>query len=117
MLIYEVNLEVEEEINYRYAGWLTEHIQKMLQFEGFQAAYWFFRKPEDEGKEQTANLLWTIHYLVADRRSLDDYLTNHADRVRQEALEKFDGKFKADRRILNLLSVAGSAFDEAEPAP
>jgi hypothetical protein len=107
MLIYEVNLEVDEDINYRYAGWLPEHINKMLKFKGFQAAYWFFRKPEDEGRKPTAKTLWTIQYVVQDRQCLDEYLTNHANGMRKEALDNFGTKFKAERRILNLLSAAG----------
>lgn len=107
MLIYEVNLEVDEDINYRYAGWLPDHISKMLQFKGFQAAYWFFRKPEDEGREPTTKTLWTIHYVVQDRQCLDEYLNVHASEVRKEALANFGNGFKADRRILNLLAASG----------
>jgi hypothetical protein len=48
MLLYEVNMEVSESINYKVAGWLTEHLQIMLKRKGFQALQWFFRLPQDE---------------------------------------------------------------------
>ena len=107
MLIYEVNLEVADEINFKVAAWLSEHINKMLTFKGFKIAQWFFRKPEDEGRDATDVTLWTIQYLVEDRPSLDEYFSQHAVKVREEAEEKFGDKLVVTRRVLQLLSVAG----------
>jgi hypothetical protein len=106
MLIYEVNLEVDEDINYKMAAFLQEHLQKMLSFKGFQTAYWYFRRPEDEEDPPAGKTLWTIQYVIDKREDLDDYLTNHAQSMRNEAQERFAGKFQATRRILNLLGVA-----------
>ena len=116
MLIYEVNIEVDESINYKVAGWLTEHINKMLEHKGFKAAQWFFRLPEDEERQPDGKTLWTIQYLVEDKEKLQDYLQNHSQKVRQEAIDRFGDKFTATRRVLNLLSVSGSPFDQAEEA-
>ena len=106
MIIYEVNLEIDEGANFKIAGWLPGHMQKMCEFKGFGPAYWFFRNPEDEQKDK-GKTLWTLHYIVDDRQCLDDYLKNHAHSFRQEAIDLFGDSFKADRRILSLLSVAG----------
>lgn len=117
MLIYEVNLEVDESINHKMAGWLPDHITEMLGFDGFKAAHWYFRNPEDEtpadassteGSSKSApKTLWTIHYLVESRAALDDYFKNNAPRMREEGKNRFGDQFTATRRILNLLSVAG----------
>jgi hypothetical protein len=107
MLIYEVNLEVEEDINYKVAGWLTETIQKILTFKGFKIAYWFFRKGEDEASNLGNKTLWTIQYIVEDRTSLDKYLNEQAPKIRTEANDRFGDKMQASRRILNLLNVVG----------
>lgn len=107
MIIYEVNLEVDEEINYKMAAFLQEHLQQMLTFKGFRTAYWFFRRPEDEPEAPTETTLWTIQYVVDSREDLDDYLANHAEKMRGETTDRFGDKFKASRRILNLLGVAG----------
>lgn len=114
MLIYEVNLDVDDEVKFSFAGWLPEHIQAMLKIEGFQVAYWFFRKPEDEGMQDRTRTLWTIHYVIEERRHLDDYLSNKAEMMRKEAVERFGDKFIASRRILHLLSAAGQPFDEIQ---
>ncbi len=107
MLIYEVNLEVEEDINYKVAGWLTEHLQKMLTFKGLKVAYWFFRKAEDEDSKVTNKTLWTIQYVVEDRPSLDAYLNEQAPQMRKEGIERFGEKMHITRRILNLLNIMG----------
>ncbi len=106
MILYEVNLEVDDDINHKVAGWLPEHIEKVLKIDGFKSAYWFFREPQDEGIEETNKTLWTIQYVVDDRKALDNYFNNQAEAMRAEAIEKFGDKFKATRRILTLLSFA-----------
>lgn len=107
MLIYEVNLEVDNEINYKMAAFLQDHLQQMLTFKGFRTAYWFFRRPEDEENAPPEITLWTIQYVVDGREDLDDYLNNHAQKMREETISRFGDKFKATRRILNLLGAAG----------
>ena len=114
MLIYEVNLEVDDDINFKMAGWLPEHIDAILKNKGFQSAHWYFRKPEDEGAKPNNKTLWSIHYLVEDRESLDNYLNNHAAKMREEGIKKFGDKFSANRRVLNLLSVAGYPFQDQQ---
>lgn len=116
MLIYEVNLEVDDEAKFSFAGWLPEHIKRMLEIDGFKAAYWFYRNADDEGREASGDTLWTIQYLIENRSKLDHYLNHEAEEMRKEAVDKFGEKFKASRRVLNLLSVAGMPF-ETEPTP
>lgn len=114
MLIYEVNLEVDEEINYKVAAFLQGHIEKMLSFKDFRTAYWYFRRPEDEDGSPPGKTLWTIQYVIDSREGLDDYLNNHAQRMRAETSEQFGDKINATRRILNLLGVAGLSMDSTE---
>ncbi|MBI5172405.1 MAG: DUF4286 family protein [Candidatus Obscuribacter sp.] len=107
MIIYEVNLEVDESIKFKYAGWLPAHIEKMMTMPGFMNAYWFFREPQFEGKDPNKTL-WTIQYFLKDQESLDQYLNNQAKAMRQEALDLFGAEhFKAERRVLYPLAGAG----------
>jgi hypothetical protein len=111
MLIYEVNLEVDEAVNFRCAGWLPERIQKMLEFKGFKTAYWYFRRPEDEGRESGGKTLWTIHYVVENRPSLDEYFAQHKAQLQQEMTERFGDSFACSERVLQILSVVGFPED------
>jgi hypothetical protein len=117
MLIYEVNIEVDQEINFKCAGWLPEQIKKILTLKGFQGAYWYFRDPKDEGREPSGKTLWTVHYLVENRQCLDEYLNQHKPAEKQEILERFGSGFAASQRVLQLLSVAGSPQEDGEAGP
>ena len=95
MIIYEVNLTVNNSVAEQYEKWLTDHIREMLSFEGFISADWY----EVEGSESNKSV-WSIHYRLKNRESLENYFREHAQRMRQEGLRRFAGKFSAHRRIL-----------------
>lgn len=102
MLIYEVNLSVDKETAPAFAEWLKPHIKEVVRVGRFESAEWFERDPGDEGLQDKTRILWTIHYRVKDRSTLDNYLERHAPRLREDGLQKFPGKFTATRRILEL---------------
>jgi len=94
MLIYEVNLYVDDDTAEEMAVWLKDHIREMLAFDGFEGATWYFRDPE-AGRQR-----WTTHYQISSWTHLNDYFENHAEAMRQGGLNRFGGKFSADRRVL-----------------
>ncbi len=115
MLIYEVDLEVDEDINYKVAGWLTEYVHEVVKHKGFQALQWFFRLPHDEGRDPKENkTLWTLQYLVDDRTSLDDYLKDQEPKMKDKLNEQYGDKVVYKRRVLNLLRLAGPAYDNLQ---
>lgn len=95
MIIYEVNLTVNNSVAEQYEKWLIDHIREMLRFEGFISAEWY----EVEGSESNKSV-WSIQYRIKNRESLEHYFQQHAQRMRQEGLRRFAGKFSAHRRIL-----------------
>ena len=103
MLIYEVNLTVDETEASHYSTWLREHIREMLEFDGFEAAVWFERNddgdtvPEDD--EPTDPREWTIHYQVRDREALQAYFDGPAEEMRREGVQKFGDHVESSRRI------------------
>jgi hypothetical protein len=97
MVIYEVNLRVENAVADDYAAWLKGHIAKMLAFKGFKSVRWL----DNEGEDADA-CNWVVQYMVEDRASLDDYFANHAEAMRRDGLERFAGRFSATRRILEV---------------
>ena len=98
-LIYEVNLEVNQNIAELFSDWLIAHIQEMLQFDGFSSAQWYSRQNLDEDNHNPVQL-WTIHYQLSNRESYDRYIDNHAEEMRADGLERFGGQFQANRRLL-----------------
>ena len=101
MIIYEVNLTVEPEIADGYGSWLEPHIEEILGLPGFEGGIWLSRDPEAE--DPPGRKLWTIQYFLKNRKSLDDYLQQHAPRFRKQALDRFGDKFQAKRRVLELV--------------
>ncbi len=95
MIIYEVNLDVDADVAEAYRAWLRDHIGEMLTIDGFVGADW---AENTEGEGDLSR--WTVFYYLRDRRSLDDYFSQHADRMRRDGLERFPGKFKASRRVM-----------------
>ena len=96
MVIYEVNLTVDAEIADDYAAWLGPHIKEILNLDGFLSAEWFEVETEDE-----EHVRWCVQYRVKDRTALETYFVEHADRLRGDGLERFGGRFTAERRILS----------------
>ncbi len=104
MLIYEVNLTVDADIATEYSTWLREHVRELLELDGFEGATWY-RRTEDSASipEETApegERYWTVQYFIRDKDTLNTYLDEHADRFRQDGLDRYEGQFTAERRIL-----------------
>lgn len=94
-VIYEVNLEVHPDIAAEFADWLPGHIEEVLGLPGFIDAE---MAREDNEDKETDN--WSVRYHLIDREALENYLDEHAERMRAQGTEKFGGKISAGRRIL-----------------
>ncbi len=97
-LIYEVNLEIDPHIAEEFDEWLHEHIEAMLDFDGFEAAEIL----DDEEKTRDGRVKRCTRYHVRDREALDEYLKNHARGMRAAGVEKFGAQFTAERRTLEV---------------
>jgi hypothetical protein len=101
-VVYEVNLVIDKDINADFCAWLPGHVGELLKCPGFVDARWFSRSPEDEGQpKDDSKVLHTVHYYLQDRASLDNYLKEHAPRLRQDGVTRFGAKMSATRRVLN----------------
>lgn len=102
MLIYEVNVAVQNDSAAEYAEFLKGHIQEVLKNAGFKAADWWVRQASDESAQgMDGKTLWTIHYQVENREHLDRYLKEKAPALRAEAVDRFGDRFAVTRRILS----------------
>lgn len=98
-VIYEVNLTIQKDTVPEFVKWLKdEHIKDVLAFKGFKSADMFQVESTKEGFGE-----YCCQYHVETREDLEDYLTNHAPRMRQHGLDKFGSKFSATRRILHFV--------------
>jgi hypothetical protein len=97
MIKYEVNLEVKLAAFNEYMEWLKPHIKELLLFKGFLKADLFFNLEEEKEIKKI-----TIDYYIDNYENYNDYITYHAAKMRNSAMEQFQGQFTAYRRVLAL---------------
>lgn len=97
MVIYEVNLLVKGSIFIEYRAWLKEHMVEMVNFPGFISA-----ELSDEISEESESRKMTARYELDSMESLDNYLTNHSQAMRQDGINRFGDNFSATRRIFEV---------------
>ncbi|MFT7580793.1 MAG: hypothetical protein ACI9MR_002467 [Myxococcota bacterium] len=118
MVIYEVNLAVDQAITRAFEKWLGTHIAEMVEIDGFFRARWYNRRPQDEsGAPEGGKTLWTVQYDVYTRADLDRYFANDAARMREDGVKRFGGGFSASRRILYPRSLGGGELELSDGAP
>jgi hypothetical protein len=100
MVVYEVNLDINTEIFEQFKQWLVEHMKKMMTFKGFLEA-----KLLAENSDNSAKKKLTACYLLDSRKSLDDYLAQHAPVMRQDGIDTFGNQFSATRRIFDVAEI------------
>jgi hypothetical protein len=97
VIVYEVNLDVREDIYADYRAWLAAHIGEILALPGFVAAEIFdVRDPAPAPGRRAL----TVSYRLADQASLERYFAEHAPRLRADGERRFGGAFTATRRVL-----------------
>ncbi|USQ12953.1 DUF4286 family protein [Legionella lytica] len=95
MVVYEVNLLIDENIYNQFESWLKEHAREMLQFSGFINAH--ILKPENEDTVSQKKL--TVQYQLDNKDSLTNYFNQFAAKMREDGLKRFKDQFSAERRI------------------
>lgn len=101
MMIYQVHLAIDPAIFNDFTFWLKQHVQEMLQFEGFQVAK-ILSKVDPDTQHHTIKHL-TVQYEIASKASLENYFAQHAARMRKKGLDAFGNRFSASREIFTLI--------------
>ena len=97
-VIYEVTVHARADIARDYLAWLRGHVEAMLGLPGFESAELHaVLEPAEDARG------WCIRYRLRDRAALEDYLRDHAPRMRAEGIERFGDAFRAQRRVLATL--------------
>jgi hypothetical protein len=106
-IVYEVDLELETAIAAEYRAWLDAHVPQLLALPGFVSAEVFeVFEPVAAGR---AGLC--VQYRLRDAAALENYLREHAPRMRAEGLARFGERFRASRRVLRAVGRSGGAWD------
>ena len=94
-VLYEVNLDAEAGIEGPFDTWLRDHIADVLQFDGFLSA-----EVLDDATAPEGRIRRIVQYRLRNQAALEEYLREHAPRMRAQGVEKFGERYTATRRVL-----------------
>ena len=97
MIIYEVNLSVNNLIYDDYIKWLKSHISKILAYKGFCKHHLYTVSSTDLNQRKLC-----VHYYINSLEDLDYYLKNYSEEIRLDGLNLFGDNFTASRRVLSI---------------
>jgi len=101
MLIYNVTVNIEESVHEPWLDWMRDrHIPDMLATGKFSHA----KMVRVLVEEEMGGITYSIQYTVQDRKTLEAYYTEDADRLREAAQRSFPNKFVAFRTELEVVS-------------
>ncbi len=98
MIIYNVTINVEDDVCETWVAWMKEtHIPQVMAT-GFFTAFSFSKllsRQEDE-----TGTTFVIQYTAPSMQHYEDYQTNHAPALQAETKRLFEGKFVAFRTLM-----------------
>ena len=99
MIIYNVTSNIDESIHNRWLVWIKEHIPQVLATGCFTEA----KLTRVLIEEEMGGVTYSVQYRANSREDLENYYTNHAASLRQDALKQFGDKVLAFRTELEIL--------------
>ncbi len=101
MYIYNVTINIEEEINDEWMLWMKEiHIPEMLATNKFFEA----KMCRVVIEEEMGGITYSIQYTTDSKALLDEYFKEDAERLRADGMKRFAGKFVAFRTELDVIT-------------
>ena len=99
MIIYNVTINVDDEIHYEWLKWMQkEHIPDVLST-GLFTGYRICRLLDVEDEGSTYSIQYSCNSLV----EYNAYRTNHAPQLQREILDKFGDRFTTFRTLLEVI--------------
>ncbi|MCM5664245.1 DUF4286 family protein [Galbibacter mesophilus] len=101
MYIYNVTINVEEQVHQEWLLWMQEeHIPEMLATGKFSNA----KIVKVLVEEEMGGITYSVQYFTEDKATLQKYYTEDAERLRNKATQRFPNKFVAFRTELQIVS-------------
>ncbi|MEN9359745.1 MAG: hypothetical protein RL095_1280 [Verrucomicrobiota bacterium] len=100
MLVYEVTATVPLSDEIRYRAWLRRHIAEIFALPGFTGVKTWQVQDAPAGCFRSC-----CQYSLSSPEALQNYLRDHAPRLREEAMSLFGASLSAERRVMHDLSL------------
>ncbi|WP_411766373.1 DUF4286 family protein [Winogradskyella sp. A3E31] len=99
MIIYNVTVNVDDEVHDQWLVWIKEHIPQVLATGKFSDA----KLTRVLVEEEMGGVTYSIQYKAHSRKALDDYYKEDAERLRADGLKLFADKMLAFRTELEVI--------------
>lgn len=106
MIIYNITINVDDSIHDEWLEWMKQHIPQVLATGNFLEA-----KLTKVLVQEDAGVTYSVQYKAKSREHLEDYYKHHAEKLRQEGLEKFADKMLAFRTELEIIDEYSVSFN------
>ncbi|GAA4241891.1 DUF4286 family protein [Winogradskyella psychrotolerans] len=103
MIIYNVTLNIDKSIHQEWLEWIKEHIPQVLATGLFKEA-----KLTKVLVEDTETDTYSVQYRAHSREALNSYYAEHAERLKQDGLQRFGEKvlsFRTELEVVDEYSV------------
>ena len=97
-VIYEVNVDIDADIETEYRAWIADHVREICALPGVLGATVF---DVVDPIAAPGHVSLCVQYDMRDAHALQTYLRDHAPRLRAEGVARFGERARASRRVLN----------------
>jgi len=98
-IIYNVTININESVHNKWLTWIKEHIPQVLATGYFKEA----KLTKVLIEEDMGGVTYSIQYRAHSREALDSYYKLHAEKLRQDGLQRFADKMLAFRTELEVI--------------
>ena len=100
MYIYNVTINIADDVREAWLKWMKEeHIPQMLALGKFYKA----KMTRVVVDEEMGGTTFSVQYTTDSKETLEKYYTEDADKLREEGMKHFAGKFVAFRTELEVI--------------
>ncbi len=100
MYIYNVTINIEEEVHDKWLVWMQQkHIPDMLKTGKFSKA----KMSKVIIEEEMGGITYSVQYTTDSKETLEKYYDEDANRLRKETTQLFSGKFVTFRTELEIV--------------
>lgn len=95
MIVYEVNVDIDDAIRGDYLAWLGPHVAEIVALPGFTGAEAFEVDAPEPGRA-----CFCMRFALVDDDAHATYLREHAPRLRADGIARFGERMRATRRVM-----------------
>ncbi len=99
MIIYNVTVNIENDVHDEWLQWMkTKHIPDVM-----ATGYFIEQKLCRVLVEEEQGKTYSFQYTAKNMENVQEYIDNHAPRLRKEVTDKYGDKFVAFRTLLEVI--------------